>query len=98
MIIIMATAQFDTGSGKYNTGLPTADANGSQVQNILQVVIGIAAALAVLFIVIAGLRLVLAHGNAQDAAKARSMIIYAVVGLIVAISAEAIVSFALGNI
>ena len=77
------------------TGLPVVDAGGDQLQQILQIVFGIAGALAVLFIVIGGLRLVLSQGSPQDTAKGRSTIIYALVGLLVAITGEAIVSFVL---
>lgn len=78
--------------------LPHAKAGHSALASILQIVLGVAAALAVLMIVLGGLRFITAQGNPQDAAKARSTIVYALVGLLVAISAEAIVSFALSKI
>jgi hypothetical protein len=49
-------------------------------------------------IVIAGFRFIAGEGNPQEVSKARSTILYAVIGLIVAISAEIIVSFTLGNL
>jgi type IV secretory pathway VirB2 component (pilin) len=75
------------------TGLPVVDASNGELQQILQIVFGIAAALAVLFIVIAGLRFITSQGNPQEVAKARNTIVYALVGLLVALSAEVIVSF-----
>jgi cytochrome bd-type quinol oxidase subunit 2 len=82
----------------FTTGLPHADANGSQLQTILQIVFGILAALAVLMIAIAGLRFITAQGNPQETSKARNTIVYALIGLLVAMVAEALVSFVLGKL
>lgn len=79
-------------------GLPTVSANGSQLQTALGIVFGIIGAIAVLIIVIAGLRLVLAQGNPQETAKARNTIIYAAIGLIISIAAEAFVAMVLGKL
>jgi len=80
----------------YNTDLPQVAAGHSQIQQIINIVIGIAAALAVLTIVIAGLRMVLSRGDPQTVARSRAAILYAVIGLIIAIIAEALVTFVLG--
>ena len=82
-------------SGACPTGLPHVAANGSQLPTILQIVFGVAAALAVLMVVIGGLRLVTSEGDPQAAAKGRMTILYAVVGLAISVSAELIVSFVL---
>lgn len=77
------------------TGLPQASAGTSELQTVLQIVFGIMAAVAVLMIVVAGFRFVTAQGNPQETAKARNTIVYAIIGLAVAIVAEAIVSLVL---
>ncbi|MGH7234618.1 MAG: hypothetical protein ACREF7_04210 [Candidatus Saccharimonadales bacterium] len=82
----------------YNTDLPTVAASSSELQTILQILFGIIGALAVLFIVIGGFSYVASNGNSQAMQKARSTIMYAVVGLLVAIFAEAIVTFVIGNL
>lgn len=82
----------------YNDGLPRAHATNGELSSILQVVIGIIAAISVLFVVIGGLRYVLSDGDPQKATRARETIIYALVGLLIAITAEALVAFALNNI
>jgi uncharacterized membrane protein len=84
--------------GVQGCGLPTTTAGSPQLQDILQIAFGILAALAVLFIVIGGLRLVTSQGNPQESGKARATVVYAVVGLIVALLAEAFVSFVLGSL
>jgi hypothetical protein len=81
-----------------DTGLPGVNAGHTQLTHILQLALGIIAAVAVLFIVIGGLRFVISEGEPQDTAKARNTMIYAVVGLVIAISAEALVTFVLGRI
>jgi type IV secretory pathway VirB2 component (pilin) len=78
-----------------DTGLPVVGAGHDQLQQILQIAFGIIAALAVLMIVIAGFRFAASGSNPQEAAKARETIVYAIVGLLVAITAEAIVTFVL---
>lgn len=80
------------------TGLPSVSAGSSQLQQILQIVFGIFGAVAVLIIVIAGLKFVTSAGNPQSASKARNTILYAIVGLAVILASEAIVSFVLGKV
>lgn len=80
------------------TGLPTATASSANLQHLLQIVFGIFAAVVVLVIVIAAFNIVIAQGDSSKVAKARSTIIYALVGLVVAISAEVIVTVVLGRV
>jgi hypothetical protein len=86
------------GGGSCDTGLPTPGADSANLAHILAVVFGILAALTVLIIVIAGFKYVESQGDAQAVGKAKATIIYALVGLVLAISAEAIVAFVLGGI
>jgi len=80
-----------------NTGLPTAPASSANLQHLLQIVFAIFAAVVVLVIVIAAFNIVIAQGDSSKVAKQRSTIIYALVGLVVAISAEIIVGVVLGR-
>ena len=77
------------------TNLPTVNAGTPELQQILTIFFGILAGIAVLFVIIGGFRYVISNGNPQDMTKAKDTIIYALIGLVVALSAEAIVSFAL---
>jgi len=81
-----------------STGLPTISASSGELQTILQIFFAILGAIAVLFVIVGGLKYTLSGGNPQEMQKAKDTIIYSIVGLIVAISAEAIVSFALSYI
>ena len=81
-----------------DTGLPIVAANSGQLQTILQLLFGVLAIVAVIVITVAGLRFIFESGNPQETARARNTIIYAVLGLIIAISGEIIVSFVLDKL
>ena len=71
---------------------PLGVANGSIVQTALSIAFGVIGALSFLVIVIAGFRYVLSQGDPQAASTAKNTIIYALVGLVLAIVAQSIVS------
>lgn len=73
----------ETDDSGFNDGLQT-------VMNILMFLLG---AIAVIMIVIGGLRYTTSNGDAGTIKSAKDTILYAVVGLIVALIAYAIVSF-----
>ena len=75
------------------TGLPQAPANQSELAIILGIIFGLLGALALLMIVVSGLRYIVSAGDAQTAAKAKNGILYSCVGLVIAIAAEVIVQF-----
>ncbi len=85
----------DSGVNSECTGLPTVNASHTQLSQITGIVFGIVAAVSVLMIVIAGVKFVTSNGNPESVAKARNTMIYAAVGLVVSLSAEAIVAFGL---
>ena len=74
-------------------GLPKPAADSASIADILSIVFSIIGALALLVIVISGLRYILATGDPQKTAKAKEGIVYALVGLAVALMAQAIVVF-----
>lgn len=85
-------------AGVCDTDLPDATASNGQLKNLLQIAIGVLGALAVLMIVLSGLRMVTAQGDSGQIAKGRNGILYAVVGVLIAIVAESIVSLVLSNV
>lgn len=98
-LLAAAGATVDCGGTTCNTGLPVIGASSANLQIILQIVFGILAVVAVVIIVVwGGLRFITEGNNPQAVIKARNTIIYATVGLIIAISGEFIVSFVLGRI
>lgn len=73
--------------------LPVPAANQDRLTNIISVALGIIGAFALLMVTISGLRYVVSGGSPEKTAKARNALIYSLVGLAVAIGAEAIVTF-----
>lgn len=65
----------------------------SGVLSILGTVLSFMALVAVIVIVIAGIRLVVSQGEEQEKDKAKKTIFYAIIGLVVILLAQAIVGF-----
>lgn len=65
------------------------------VLNLLSIVVGFAA---LIMIVISGFRFITANGDSSGIASARSALIYALIGLIIAAMAQVIVRFVLGKL
>jgi|GEM_PF-1143093 len=82
------------------TGLPKAGSTDAGLQIVLNWTFGVIAAVAVLVIAIAALRLIWAarEGDPQAIPRLRGTIIYAAVGLALALLADAIVGFVLGKV
>lgn len=78
--------------------LPKPAADQDHVKAVLAIVFGIVGALALLMITVSGFRYVLSAGDPQRISKAKNGIIYSLVGLAIAIAAEAIVAFVVGNL
>ncbi|MBR5621449.1 hypothetical protein IKW75_03165 [Candidatus Saccharibacteria bacterium] len=68
------------------------------VTNIIRGIISVLGVVAVVVIVVAGQRYIVAQGDPGKITAARNMLIYAVVGLVIAILSFAIVSFLQTNI
>lgn len=67
----------------------------TKVANLIAVVVG---AVAVIVIIISGLQIILAVGDASKIATARNSIIYAVIGLVVVVVAQLIIRLVLSNL
>lgn len=78
--------------------LPKVDAGPATIQIILSIVFGIIGAIALVIIVKSGFEYITSSGDPQKASTARSGIIYALIGLVVAISAQALVAFVVNRI
>lgn len=78
-------------------GLPVIGANSANVQTLLAVLFGVLAVICVIMITLGGIRFITESTNPQETAKARNTIIYAAIGLAIAISAQVIVAFVLNR-
>lgn len=73
------------------TKLPEVKANENQIENILAVAFGVVAGIAVLSLVIAAINFATGGGDPEKISRSKNAIIFSLVGLAIALSAEAIV-------
>jgi hypothetical protein len=88
----------NTASPGNGSGLPHAFASQAALNRILNAAFVIIGALAVLYIVLAGLRMVISGDNPTKVSESRRQILFALIGLIVIAIASAIVNFVLGKL
>ena len=95
----MREALFLFGQNKIQIPLPHVEGSGTgKIQTVMSIVFAMFGAIALIVLVIAGLRYVSSSGDPTTMSKAKNTIIYAAIGLIVSMSAFAIVGFVLGNV
>ena len=80
------------------SSLPEVAASEAQIKNGLAIIFGVFAAVAVIVIIIAAINFANSEGNPDNISRAKKTIIYALIGLVIALSAEAIVFTALRSI
>lgn len=74
-------------------GVPTQDLDSSATQTMVKIVFGFAGGIALIMVVIGGFKYISSLGNAQNVAKAKDTILYAIIGLVVCVLGYAIISF-----
>ncbi len=80
------------------TNLPQISADASTAKIALQLLFAAVAVVTVLYIIIAAIRYQASLGNPEATAKLRNTVIYAAIGLVIALSAEVIVTFTIGRL
>jgi hypothetical protein len=93
-------AQMAQGKTEANATAACADPDlGSKlpafINNIINILLFVIGAIAVIMIIVGGLRYVISGGDTGSTKAARDTILYAVIGLVIAIMAYAIVNFVL---
>lgn len=81
-----------------DVNLPKVTADESALQIVLRFVFGTMTLVAVIYLIITGLKLITQQGDPVGLGKARQAIIYTLLGLVVLLSADAIVFFVIGQI
>lgn len=79
-------------------GLPRTPGGSEQMENIVNAILGVMGAIAVLIVVIAGFIMVNSQGDPARVTNARNAIIYSLVGLAVIMFVFAIVNFVIGGV
>ena len=106
--VVPATAQAAcTGTFNITNGADCAAPTGAKADlfatnglfnKIANTLIFLVGAIAVLFLIIGGLRYVVSNGDAKNVEAAKNTILYAIVGIVVAILAYAAVKFVIGTL
>lgn len=73
------------------------DSVSNMVKTIVSILLFVIGSISVIMIVVGGIRYVLSNGNAAQINSAKDTVLYAVIGLVVALMAYAIVGFVLGQ-
>lgn len=76
----------------------SAGAFSNLLENVINLLLFIIGAIAVIMIIIGGIRYTTSAGDANQAKSARDTVLYSVVGLVIAIMAYAIVNFVLKSL
>lgn len=93
----------NTGAGTAQTGASSVSsglANNltAQVTVIINILIFIIGLVAVIMLIVGGFRYVFSQGNEKSVQGAKDTILYAIIGIVVAVLAFAIVNFVLGGL
>lgn len=84
-------------SNKVGEGVKAAGGTGQQLEpeiaQIINVLLFVIGAIAVIMIILGGIRYVLSNGDSAQIASAKNTVLYSVIGLVVALLAYAIVNF-----
>ncbi len=79
-------------SNNTNINIPTLSA-GQVLQNGLNIAYFLAGTIAVIVIIVGGIMYATSAGNSGNVSKAKNMLLYSVVGLVIVIAAYAITNF-----
>lgn len=71
---------------------------GGILGNVINILLFLAGTIAVIMIIIGGIRYITSDGDANKAGQAKNTIIYAIIGLVVAVLSYGIVAFVLGRL
>ena len=76
----------------------STDLVGGILKNVINVMLYLAGTIAVIMVVIGGIRYITSDGDSSKANQAKNTIIYAVVGIVVSLMSFAIVNFVIGRV
>lgn len=95
----LAVNVFDQCAGNADSAVckSQGDSATSMVQIVINLLLYVLGIIAVIMIVVGGIRYTTSNGNASQIKEAKDTILYSVVGLIVAMLSFAIVNFVLGR-
>ena len=80
-----------------DVNLPMVNEEDVDPTTIINFVLSIVVGLSIIGIILSGIRYTISNGNPQDVARAKSALIYSIVGLVVSVFAIAITQFVIGR-
>jgi hypothetical protein len=78
--------------------LPRTQADQDLVQTVINIIFVILGAVAVMMVVVGGIQYSASQGDPQGISKAKNTILYAIIGLVLAIFSRAIIGLVFGRI
>lgn len=82
-----------TGANSVSTGGANTSDIGTAIKTVVNILLFIVGAVAVVMVVIGGIKYTTSSGDSNSITSAKNTILYAVIGVIVAVSAYAVVNF-----
>ena len=90
---------FDQCSGNADTSVCKAQGDNAQsmIQTVINILLYVLGIIAVIMIIVGGIRYTTSNGDSSALTSAKNTILYSIVGLVVAILSYAIVNFVVGK-
>ncbi len=95
--VVLAIKECDGSDTVVCTAAPS-DLTGGVLKSVISVLLSVAGIIAVIMIVIGAIRYITSDGDPGKATTARMTVIYAVVGLVIAVMSFGIVNFVIGKL
>lgn len=86
------------GSNSYICETAPEDLTGGVLKNVISILLYVAGTIAVIMIIVGALRYITSDGDSSKASQARLTVIYALVGLVIAVMSFGIVNFVIGRL
>lgn len=87
-----------SGSETCQTNIGTFTGPGGVLTNVISSLLFIAGTIAVIMIIVGGIRYITSDGDAAKASQAKNTIIYAIIGLVITVMSYGIVAFVVGRL
>lgn len=95
-LLIQLAVSLSAGTGDGQVNIPTITAD-TVIHNALNITYFLAGAIAVIVIIIGGITFATSAGNSAGVTRAKNMILYAVIGLVIVLGAFIITNFVIGR-
>lgn len=105
-VVLATTTHAATFNGTIQQGASSAHGNGQPINlfgttgvftTITNVLLYIVGAISVIMIIIGGIRYIVSGGNSNNVTEAKNTILYAIVGIVIAVLGYAIVNFVISS-